>query len=143
MGRCCVQMANGDGERIGGVGGLGNLVEIQKTRHHLLDLMFFSAAVADHCGLDGEWRVFGDFESGGCGGQHGDTTHLAELQGRFHVGGIENVFDGDAVRPVEGDEFLKADRNEREARGHGIARRNFDRAADDAHEAIIAAAIGE
>src|SRR5208282_436715 len=37
-----VQMADGDGERIGGVGGLGHLSKIEKTRHHLLNLMLFS-----------------------------------------------------------------------------------------------------
>src|ERR1039458_9295715 len=74
-----VEMADGDGERVGGVGGFGNLIEIQQARHHLLDLMFFGAAVSDYRGLDGEWRVFGDFESGGSGGQHGDTAYLAEF----------------------------------------------------------------
>src|SRR5208283_1074234 len=96
-----------------------------------------------HRGLDGEWRVFGDFESGGSGGQHGDSAHLAEFQGRLHVGGVENVFDGDAVGPVLGDEFLQADRDAREARGHGVARGNFDGAANDAHEAVIVAVVGE
>src|ERR1039458_10164671 len=76
MGGCSVQMADGYGERVGGVSGLGNLIEIQKTRHHLLDLMFFGAAVSDHGGLDGEWGVLGDFESGGSSGQHGDTAPL-------------------------------------------------------------------
>jgi len=141
--RCGVQMADGDGERIGGVGGFGDLIEIQKTRHHLLDLMFFGAAVSDHRGLDGEWRVFGDFESGGSGGQHGDSAHLAELQGGLHVGGVENVFDGNAVGPVLGDEFLKADGDARQAHGHGVARGNFDGAADDADKAIIIAVVGE
>jgi hypothetical protein len=132
-----VQMADGDGQRIGGVGGFGDLIEIQKARHHLLDLMLFGPTVSDHRGLDGERRVFGDFDSGGSGGQHGDTAHLAEFQGGFHVGGVENVFDGDAVGAVLGDEFLKADRNAREARGHWVARGNFDGAAGDADEAVI------
>ena len=103
------------------------------------DLMFFGAAVSDHRGLDGERRVFGDFESGGSGGQHGDPAHLAELQGGLDVGGVENVFDGDAVGTVLGDEFLQADGDARQARGHGVARRNFDGAADDAHQAIVVA----
>jgi hypothetical protein len=132
-----MQMADGDGEGIGGVGGFGDLIEIQKARHHLLDLMFFGPAVSDHRGLDGQGRVFGDFDSGGSGGQHGNSAHLAEFQGRLHVGGVENVFDGDPVRPVLGDEFLKADRNAREAGGHGIARGNFDGAAGDTDEAVI------
>ena len=47
-----VQMADGDGERIGGISGLRNLVEIKKARHHLLDLMLFGPAVSDHRRLD-------------------------------------------------------------------------------------------
>ena len=37
-----VEMADGDGEGIGGVGGFGNLGEIEKASHHLLDLMSVS-----------------------------------------------------------------------------------------------------
>src|ERR1700694_1778232 len=47
-----VQMADGDGERIGGISGLRNLVEIQKACHHLLDLMLFGPAVSNHRRLD-------------------------------------------------------------------------------------------
>ena len=56
-----------------------NLIEIQKAHHHLLDLMFFSAAVSDHSRFDGKWRIFGHFKSGGRGSQHGDSAHLTEL----------------------------------------------------------------
>src|SRR6266446_3224088 len=100
---CGVEMADSDGERIGSVGGLWNLIEIQKPRHHLLDLMLFRPAVSNHRRLDREWGVFGDFESGGSRGQHGDTAYLPQLQGRLHVGGIENVFDRDAVGAMLGD----------------------------------------
>ncbi len=109
----------------------------------MLDLTLLGPAVSDHRGLDGERRVFGDFKPGGSGGQHGNTAHLAQFQGGFHINGVENVFESDAVGPVLGDEFLQADRNARQARGHRVARGNFDGAADDAHEAIIVAAIGE
>jgi hypothetical protein len=132
-----VEMADGDGQRIGGVGRFGNLVEIQKAGHHLLDLMFFGAAVSDDGGLDGEWRVFGDFETGGSGGQHGDSAHLAEFQGGLDVGGVEDVFDGDAVGAVLSDQILKSDGDARQARRHGVARGNFDGAADNAHEAVV------
>ena len=111
VGGCSVQMADGDGQRISGVGGLGNPIEIEKARHHLLDLMLFGPAVSDDCGLDRERRVFGDFESGGRGGQHGDTAHLAQLQGRLHIDSVENVFQRDAVGPVLRDEFVKTDRD--------------------------------
>src|SRR5258708_36523317 len=41
------------------------------------------------------------------------------------------------------DEFVKADRDARQARGHGVARGNFNGSADNAHQPIIVAAIGE
>ena len=53
-----MQMADGDSQSISGVGRLWNLIEIQQARHHLLHLMFFGAAVSDHCRLDGERSVF-------------------------------------------------------------------------------------
>src|SRR5208282_6357492 len=103
--------------------------------------MFFGAAVSDNRGFDGERRVLGDFEPGGGGGQHGDSAHLAELQGGFHVGGVENIFNGDAVGTVLGDEFLKAGRDARQACGHRVARRNLDGAADDTDEAVAVARV--
>ena len=109
----------------------------------MLDLMFFSPAVSDHCGLDRERRVFGDFESGGSGGQHGHAAHLAQFQGRLHINGIKNVFESDAVGPVLRDEFLQADRNAPQARGHRVTSGNFNSAADYTHKALIVAAIGE
>jgi hypothetical protein len=140
---CGVEMADGDGERIGSIGGLRNLIEIQKARHHLLDLMLLGPAISDHCGLDGERRVFGDLKTCGSGGQHSHTAHLAQLQCRLHINGVENVLESDAVGPVLGDEFLQADGNARQARRHRVARGNLDGAADDAHEPIIVASIGE
>src|SRR5580693_474940 len=127
-----VQVADGDGESVGGVGGFGNLIEVEEARHHLLDLMFFGAAVSDYGGLDGERRIFGDFESDGSGGEHGDSADLAKFESRLHIGGVENVFDGDAVGAMAKDEFLEADRDVRQAHRHGIARRNFNGSADDA-----------
>jgi hypothetical protein len=59
-----VEVANGYRERVGRVGRLWNLIQIQKARHHLLHLMFFSAAISDHGGLDREWRIFSYFKSG-------------------------------------------------------------------------------
>src|ERR1700691_5554016 len=63
VGRGSVEMADGYGQGIGGVGRLGNLIEIQEARHHLLDLMFFGAAVSDYRGLNGEVRGLGELET--------------------------------------------------------------------------------
>src|ERR1019366_4858553 len=45
--------------------------------------------------------------------------------------------DGDAVGAVPGDEFLQAGGDARQARGHRVARRNFDGAADHARQTIV------
>ena len=115
-----VQVADRYGQRIGGVGGFGCLIEVQQSRHHLLDLMLFGSAVSDDGGFDREWRVFGDFQSGGGGGQHRDAAYLAELQCGLYVRGIENVFDGDAVGMMFDDQFMQTDTDARQTGGHRI-----------------------
>ena len=138
-----VQVADGDGQSVGGVGGLGNLIEVEEARNHLLHLMFFGAAVSDYGGFYGERRILGDFEASGSGGEHGDSADLAEFEGGLDVGSVENIFDGDAIGAMAEDEFLEAYGDVREARGHGIARRNFDGSADDADQPIVVAIVGE
>ena len=99
-----MEVADGDSKSVGGVHRLGRNGEFEQARDHVLDLLLLGTAVTDHRRLDREWRVFGDFESGCRGGQHGDSTNLAEFQGRFHIEGVENVFDGHFVRLVLGDD---------------------------------------
>jgi len=43
-----VEMADRDGERVGGIGGFGNLIEPEQLRDHLLNLVLLGSAVADH-----------------------------------------------------------------------------------------------
>lgn len=47
LGRCGMEMADGNGEGIGSVGGFGDAVEIQKARDHLLHLVLLGLAVSD------------------------------------------------------------------------------------------------
>jgi len=136
-----MQMTDRDGEGIGGVGRLGNFIEPEQARDHLLDLVFFGFAVSDDGGLDGQRRVLGDFEAGRSGGEHGDTADLSELQGGLHVERVEDVFDGDAVRAVNGDQLFERAGNPRQASGHRVARRNFDGAADDADQPVASSSI--
>src|ERR1700692_2108973 len=105
--------------------------------------MFLGAAVSYDRGLDGKWRVFGDFESSGCGGQHGDSADLAKFEGGLYVGGVENILDGNAFGLMLSDELAQANRDTRQARGHRVTRGKFDGSADDADESIVVAAIGE
>ena len=76
----CVQMADGNGEGVGGVEWFRGLSKFEQTRHHMLDLLLLRASVADYRGLDRERRVFGDFESGGSSGQHGHASYLPQFQ---------------------------------------------------------------
>jgi hypothetical protein len=90
-----VDVADGDGERVGCVSGLGGFGEIEEAGYHELDLLFGGEAVADDGALDGEGGVLGYWEVavGGC--EHGDSADLAEFEGALGVGGEEDFFDGD------------------------------------------------
>src|SRR5215831_11675153 len=75
-----MEMANGDGEGVGGIQGLGWRGEFEEAGDHMLDLLLLGASIADDRRLDCQRGVFGDFKAGGRSGQHGDSTDLAELQ---------------------------------------------------------------
>jgi hypothetical protein len=90
-----VDVADGDGESVGGVGGFGGFVEFEQAGDHELDLLFRCKAVTDYGALDGQWGVFGDGEAAIGRGQHGDAADLAELESALGVGGEEDFFDGD------------------------------------------------
>ena len=55
-----VDVADGDGQRVGGVGDSGAAVEREQARHHELDLLLGGQAVAHDAGFDVERRVLGD-----------------------------------------------------------------------------------
>ena len=58
-----VQVTDGNGEGIGGVGRFGDLGQIQQARDHVLHLLLLCPAIADYRRFDGERRVLRDFES--------------------------------------------------------------------------------
>ena len=129
-----MEVADGDGEGVGCVVGLGRNGEVEEAGDHELDLVFFGASVADHGGLDGKGRVFGDFESGGGGGEHGDSADLSEFEGGLNVEGIEDVFDGDFVGQVLGDDRAEVHVDSGKAAGQRFAGGKFDGAAGEAAE---------
>ncbi len=87
--------------------GLRGLSKFKQTCHHVLDLLFLGAAVADDRRLDRQRRVFGDFQSGGGGGEHGNAPDLPQFQRRLHVERIKNVFDRDFIGLVLGDNLAE------------------------------------
>src|ERR1035441_7888538 len=97
-----VDVADGDGESVGGVGRFGRAVEREQAGDHELDLLLGGEAVASDGGLDGERRILGDGEIAGGGGQHGHSSDLTEFERGLGVGGEEDLLDGDAVGGVEG-----------------------------------------
>lgn len=90
-----MNVADSDGEGVGGVGRLRRFVEVEEAGDHELHLLLGRQAVADDGALDGEWRVLGDGEAGAGCSEQGDTAHLAELERALGVGGEEYFFDGD------------------------------------------------
>src|SRR5579862_1565327 len=102
--RQSMEMADGNGQGVGGVRGFGRSGKLEQPDYHVLDLLLFSAPVADYRGLDSKRRVFSDFEAGRGSSQHGYAANLAEFESGLHVEGIEHVFDGDFIRLMLGDD---------------------------------------
>src|SRR5882762_35101 len=129
-----VEVTDGNGEGVGGVGRVGRSIEIEEARDHVLHLFLVSAAVADYSGLDGERCVFGDGEPGAGGSQHGNSADVAEFERGLYVDGEENVFDGDFLGLVALDDGLQALEDFVEAVGDGGTGGGVDGADGDAVE---------
>ena len=95
-----VQMADGDGQRIGDVGGLRRRGQIQQARDHHLHLRLLRPAVSDHRRLDRQRRIGDDLQAGLRGDQHGDAAHMSQLQRRLSIHRVEDIFDGHLLRRV-------------------------------------------
>ncbi len=95
-----VDVADGDGQSVGGVSGFGDLGEGEQAGHHELDLLLGGESIAGDGGFDGEGGVLGDGNAGVGGGEQGDSADMAELDGGFGIDGVENFFDGDDVGAV-------------------------------------------
>ena len=115
-----MKMTYRNGERVGSIHGFGRSGKFEQTDHHVLNLLLFGAPVSDDRGLDGQRRIFSDFESGGSSGQHRYAAHLPELERRLHVEGVEDVFDRDFIRLVFGDDRSQMSVNARQATGQEV-----------------------
>ena len=78
-----MDVADGDGESIGGIGRFGSGGQRKQAGDHELDLVLGGEAVAGDGGLDGERGVFSNGQSGGCGGEKSDAAHVAQPGCRF------------------------------------------------------------
>jgi len=104
-----VRVANGAGERVGGVR-RGRTREPEQPLHHFLHLFLFRVAVADHGLLHLERRVLCDRQSRIDRGADRRAARLAE---RERGGGIdvdEDFLQRDLLRAVLADDFSQASR---------------------------------
>ena len=90
-------MTDGDGEGVGGVGGLRRLGEAEEAGDHELDLLLLRQAVADDAGLDAEGGVFGYGKAGRGGGKEGNTPNLAQFEGGLGIDAVEDFLDGNGI----------------------------------------------
>ena len=92
-----VNMADGDGQGVCGVGGFGDLFEVEEASDHELNLFLFCEAVADDAGLDFEGSVLGDGKFLACSGEKGDAANLSQLECGLGVHGVEDLLDSDGI----------------------------------------------
>lgn len=93
-------MADGRGERVGGVVGPGLVVEAQDAADHVHDLALIRRARADHCLLDLHGGVLAHREAGLRTGDDGHPSRLRGGDGALHVLAEIDVLDGELGRPV-------------------------------------------
>ena len=90
-------MADRDGQRIGSVVRRRRLIETQQQLDHLLDLVLFSAAVADDGTLDLSRRVFHDRTTCFDRRKHCHATRMPELERTADVDRVKQALDGDSI----------------------------------------------
>lgn len=93
-----VDVADRDGESVGGISGFGCDFELEEARDHKLYLLLGGKAVADDSTLDAEGSVLGDGQAAVGSSEHGDAAHLAEFERALGVGREEDLFNGHDVR---------------------------------------------
>lgn len=94
------QVADGDGQRVGGIGGTGRLRKSEDLRDHPLNLLLAGPSRASHSGLDLARGMQRDGDPTTRGSHHRKAGHLG---GPHHRGDIvlgEHPLDGHDVRHV-------------------------------------------
>src|SRR5690606_15936489 len=108
LGVAAPQVADGQGHRVGGVGGPGRAVQPQDPRHHDAHLGFVGAPASGDGGLDLAGRVQGDGQAAAGGADHGDGAGLRGAHDGADVVLGEDPFHGDRVGPVVVEPLLDA-----------------------------------
>ena len=122
-----MQVADGDGQGVGGIHRFRWVGKLEQASDHVLDLLFLGTTVADDRRLYGQRRIFGDLKArrGGC--EHGHATDLAEFQGGFDVESVEDVFDRNLVRLMFGDDCAESSEDTGQTAGERFARGKLNR----------------
>jgi hypothetical protein len=80
-----LQMAQGDGEGIGNVGGFGKFLQAKLRADHQLHLAFIGLAVAGDTCFNLAWRIAVDVKSMFFGGKEDNAAYLGQTQGGSNV----------------------------------------------------------
>lgn len=107
-GRGAPDVADGEREGVGGVGGLRRCVEPEQPRDHGADLGLAGPAAAGHGRLDLAGRVQGDGQSAAGRAEHGDGAGLGGAHDRTYVVLAEHPLHCDIFGPVLVDPLLDA-----------------------------------
>ena len=119
-----VDVAQGNGERVGSVERLGQVAQAELQSHHLLHLRLRAASVAGDGALHLRRRILLDGQPGEPGGKDGKRARFAYRQGGMGVDGDERLLDGDLRRRVAGDDVLEGGEEARRvAPARGVAGR--------------------
>jgi len=94
-----LNVAEGYGEGVGGVGRLGSLVHPQQGAHHQLHLFFVGVAVAGNASFHFAGRIRAYLHTVLLGGQQDNTANLSEPQSGAHVQRGEYRFHGHGMGP--------------------------------------------
>ena len=100
-----MDVADGYGDGVGGVVGLGNGIEAQEHLHQFLYLLLAGPAVAAHRLFDLEGGILVDGQASLCHGQEDHSSRLADGHGRTHVLVEEELLHGHGARLVTGDDL--------------------------------------
>src|SRR5665647_620052 len=126
-----VQVADGDGQRVGGVVGRGHLGEAEEQLHHLLHLVFLGAAVADNGALDLRRGVLRAGVTGLDGREQCHAARVPELERATDVRRVEDALNRHALWTVFGQECGELLVDPEQLCRKAEARRRDDSAAGD------------
>src|ERR1700732_2338441 len=73
-----LDVAEGHGESVGGIGGLGSYLHFQKGAHHQLHLFFVGVPIASHTSFHFARRIGKDFNAMLLRGKQHDAAHFGE-----------------------------------------------------------------